>query len=313
MKLIRLSRAAGEFLIRLVEQEPPVALQSTLDEFAGDIGRELIAVGALIAHGSARSVTLFDEDPPRNVDLIWLDQERAYGYFSAIDGFVIPDQNSLQLYRVDFGWWLRWLTAALDLVNAGKPTVVVTDTCWVLGNIWVTSRTKVPLVFARRLASKSTADKVANSLKQRGENGGIILTSSRHFPNFNWSDGFELKSIQSLVNADGEIYVINREPLVARWTGPSTSTSVAAIDLTPDGSVLRVRGQALNLRGRVHRSIVKKLFAAHLTGQPLPTKEVLSEAGPQVDTIAKAFRGSPHWDLLGPLIRSKKGLSWFEI
>lgn len=202
MNLIRLSRAAGEFLIRLVEQEPPVALQSTLDEFAGDVGRELIAAGALIADGSTRSVTLFDEDPPRNVDLIWLDQQRAYGYFSAIDGFVIPDHNSLQLYRVDFGWWLRWLTAALDLVNAGKPTVVVTDTCWVVGDIWVTSRTKVPLVFARRLASKSTADEVASSLKRRGENGGIILTSSRQFPSFNWSDGFELKSIQSLVNTD---------------------------------------------------------------------------------------------------------------
>jgi hypothetical protein len=197
----RLSRAAGELFLRLIDQNPPVVLQTTLDEFNVEAGRELVTAGALVTNGFARSIVSFEDEAPRNVDLIWLDHKSAYGYFSATDGFVIPDQNSLQLYQVDFGWWLRWLTAALDLVNAGKPTVVVTDTCWVLGDIWVTSRTKVPLVFARRLASKSTADKVANSLKQRDENGGIILTSSRHFPNCNWFNGFELKSIQSLVSA----------------------------------------------------------------------------------------------------------------
>jgi hypothetical protein len=314
MNLIRLSRAAGEFLIRLVEQEPPVALQSTLDEFAGDVGRELIAAGALIADGSTRSVTLFDEDPPRNVDLIWLDQQRAYGYFSATDGFVIPDQNSLQLYRVDFGWWLRWLTAALDLVNAGKPTVVIADACWIVGDVWVTSRTKVPLVFARRLKSRSIALAVAASLNHRpAENGGIVLTTSRQPSAVRWPDRFEVKWIQSLLNSDGKDFVINNAQLVARWTLPGVSEPSNPLSLSPDGRVLMLHGQALHLRGPVHRSIIRKLFNAHVDGKPARTQDVLSEAAPTVDTIAKAFRNSPHWVVLKPRIRTKNGLSWFEL
>jgi hypothetical protein len=140
MAPVQLSRAAGEFLLRIIDQNPPVILQMTLNEFDLKSGNELVAAGALVSDGFARSITLFEDEGPRNVDLLWLDQKAAYGYFSASDGLVVPDQKSLRLYRVDFGWWFRWLTAALDLVNAGKPLNVVPDACWILGNIWLLQR-----------------------------------------------------------------------------------------------------------------------------------------------------------------------------
>jgi hypothetical protein len=311
---MRLSRAAGELLLRLIDQNPPVVVQVTLDDFNAEAGRELIAAGALVAEGFARSITLFDDDEPRNVDLVWLDQQSAYGYFSAADGFVIPNPKSLQFYRADFGWWLKWLTAELNLVNGGKPTIVISDTCWIAGDIWVTSKTKVPLVFARRLTSRSIAVEVGSFLKQRVvENGAVLLTCSRRFSRIDLPDRFELKSVQSVLNSDGNNFAIDRAQLLARWTGFSASQPTDRISLSPDGRVLTLHGQVLHLSGRVHRSIVRKLFDAYVSGKPVRTQDVLSEAGSTVDTIAKAFRGSKHWEVLGPLIRTKKGLSSFEI
>jgi hypothetical protein len=313
MGSIRLSRAAGELLLRLMDQNPPVVAQVTLDHFNAEAGRELIAAGALVAEGCARSITLFDDDEPRNVDLVWLDRQSAYGYFSAVDGFVVPDPKSLQLYRAELGWWLNWLTAALNLVNAGKPTTVISNTCWIVGDIWVTSKTKVPLIFARRMTSKSIADQIASSLKQRAvENGAIVLMTSRFSP-VDLSDRFELKSIQTVLNSDGKDFAIDRAQLVARWCGYGAFRPTDPISLSADGRILNLHGHVLHLRGRVHRSIVKKLFDAYVCGEPLRTQDVLSEASSSVDTIAKAFRGSKHWEMLGPLIRTKNGLSCFEI
>ncbi|WP_291856626.1 hypothetical protein [Bradyrhizobium sp.] len=314
MASVRLSRGAGELFLRLIDHNPPVVLQMTLDEFSVKAGRELVAAGALVADGFARSITSFEDETPRNVDLIWLDNESAYGYFSPTDGFVIPDQKSIQLYRADFGWWLRWLTAALDLVNAGRPFIVVPDACWVVGDICVTSRIKVPLVFARGLGSNSIAIEVGRSLKQRGAvDGGVLLTSSRHVSPIDGADCFELKSVYSLLNSDGKDFAIDRTQLVARWTGYRVPKPVDAVNLSPDGRVLNLKGQVLHLRGPVHRSIIKKLVESYVGGKPARTQDVLSEAAPTVDTIAKAFRNSPHWLVLKPLIRTKKGLSWFEL
>jgi hypothetical protein len=136
----RLGRAAGELLLRLIEQEPSVILQATLDEFEAAAGRELVAAGALVSDGIARSVTFFDDDSPRNVDLVWLDQSGAYGYFSAPDGYVIPDPKSLQLYRVNHGWWLNWMTRELDLQKSGKPIELVAGRASEIGELRISPR-----------------------------------------------------------------------------------------------------------------------------------------------------------------------------
>jgi hypothetical protein len=314
MAPVPLSRAAGELLLRIIDQNPPVILQMTLNEFDLKSGSELVAAGALVPDGFARSITLFEDEGPRNVDLLWLDQKIAYGYFSASDGLVVPDQKSLQLYRADFGWWFRWVTAALDLVNAGKPLNVVPDACWILGDIWVSSRIKVPLVFAKGLRSRSVALDLAASLSGRtAPNGGIVLTTTRQPSAVAWPDRFDLKGIQALLNANSKHFEIEKSQLVARWTLPAAADSCSSISLSPDNRILMLQGRALHLRGPVHQSIVRKLYSAHLVGKPARTRDVLSKAGPQVDTIAKAFHRSPLWEVLRHRIRSSGGLSWFDI
>jgi hypothetical protein len=140
-----------------------------------------------------------------------------------------------------------------------------------------------------------------------------VLTTSRQPSAIAWHDRFDLKEIQSLLNSNGKHFEIEKAQLVARWTLPAAADSSISISLSPDDRVLMVQGRPLHLRGRVHRSIVRKLYSAHLVGKPARTRDVLSEAGPQVDTIAKAFHRSPHWEVLRHRIRTSNGLSWFDI
>jgi hypothetical protein len=315
MTLKRLGRAAGELLLRLVEQEPSVILQATLDEFEAAAGRELVAAGALVSDGIARSVTFFDDDAPRNVDLVWLDQSGAYGYFSAADGFVIPDPKSLQLYRVDHGWWLNWMTRELDLQKSGKPIELVAGRASEIGELRISPRLRVPVIFVRAVRAATIAGQFSQALLARYEGRpSLVLTSARpQYKPVNLPSGVLWKSCWSIVTAEIQHFAFDREVVSAGWMITVATKANAIFELSPDGRTAVVNGETLHLRGRVHQSIVKRLYHAHLAGRKTPTTDILSEAAPSVDTISKAFHNSKHWPHLKRIVRTEQGLSWLDI
>jgi hypothetical protein len=135
-----LTRIAGEFLLRLLEQPDALIVQQRVEDLGHDCLRDLTECGALISAGASRSIVVECDGEPRSVDLVWIEQRTAYGYFDAADGYVFPPVASFSLLRIDVTWWLRWLTDHLALVNAAKPVVLVENRAWDLGELWVTVR-----------------------------------------------------------------------------------------------------------------------------------------------------------------------------
>ena len=85
------------------------------------------------------------------------------------------------VYRFESGWWLAWLADQLALENAGKPTELVPDHAWDLGDIRISRKRKAPLLFVRRLCAEDVRSALIAALDRRsGRSGGILLTTTRH-------------------------------------------------------------------------------------------------------------------------------------
>jgi len=121
------------------------------------------------------------------------------------------------------------------------------------------------------------------------------------------------KSCWSIVTAEIQHFAFDREVVSAGWMITVATKANAIFELSPDGRTAVVNGETLHLRGRVHQSIVKRLYHAHLAGRKTPTTDILSEAAPSVDTISKAFHNSKHWPHLKRIVRTEQGLSWLDI
>jgi hypothetical protein len=88
----------------------------------------------------------------------------------------------------------------------------------------------------------------------------------------------------------------------------SNQSALAAVSLSEDLELLTIGENEWRLRGEIQQDIIKQLVDAHPTGKFLKSSEVLSHAGSNVDTIAKAFNGSPNWPTLKRFIERDGGL-----
>jgi hypothetical protein len=127
-----LSRRQGTLLLRLLEREQSVISHQMLTEQAGTL--DLVPAGALRTKRFSGSIVLMEEDGPQAVELEWLPDRKAYGYFTA-DGYVEPDPTVLQSYMLNMDWWLNWLAVELDLVGSVMPFELVQGQAWDLGSL----------------------------------------------------------------------------------------------------------------------------------------------------------------------------------
>jgi hypothetical protein len=176
-----LSRRTGEFLLVLLEQPQPAIAGAALEDLNPAIGTELRANGSLRPVLASRSIQIVDDNGISTLDLSWAPDVERYAYFDAADGWVAPDPEELKVYQLDSGWWLAWLADELALENAGKPTELVADHAWDLGDIRISRKRKAPLLFVRRLYADDVRSALIAALERRsGRSGGVLLTTTRH-------------------------------------------------------------------------------------------------------------------------------------
>jgi hypothetical protein len=84
------------------------------------------------------------------------------------------------------------------------------------------------------------------------------------------------------------------------------------VSLSDDDRVLKLGEHTITLRGEIQQTIMRQLVQAYPKGEHLRTAKVLSEAGSNADSLAKAFKGSRHWQILRLKIRQKSGMCWLE-
>ena len=308
-----MSRCAGDFVLRLLELKDPVIGGDNFATLDAAIRQQLLASGALFAGPLIRSITLFDEDCPRDVDLEWLPERGAYGYFSPA-GYVVPDPASLQTYRLDIRWWLGLLSRELDLVGAGKPFELVEGHAWDIGDIWVSRSSKAPVLFARRLVQSTVAEQVVAAIRERGgRTGGLILTSSKRPPGLaTWPHRFEAKTIYALMSSSSEVFSIDRDLLLARFDGSAKIASKERVHLSPDCRTLTIDAHEMTFRG-IQQRIVRLLVEAHQAKTRLSTKDLLSKAGSRCPDLEKAFNNNRHWPTLRSFIRLEQGQCWINL
>lgn len=270
---------------------------------------ELRKIGAIVEHGTSRFVVIADDRGERSVDVDWSSEARSYCYFDSADGWVAVPASSLRVMRLESGWWLRWLSAHLDLANSGKPTELVAGQVWDLGDLWVSPRQKVPVVFARRQRKLDDFHALATALRSRaGRHTGILLTSTSRTAPFELPHGFRVFPIAGMLNSDSLHFTLDRKSLTAAYDLQQVE---AGIDLSADNRVLSLHGEMLVFRGQKQPTILRRLINAHRKGTRLRTADVL--AGHSANSFAKAFRGNPHWPKLKAILRQQSGMCWLEV
>lgn len=222
-RAIAFPRLDGDFILALLEQVKPIAAGEVLEELSTQAGRVLINLGALLPNGAARTTTMACDDGVKFVNLDWLPDRNANGYFDAADGVVVPDATSQALYRLNLSWWLSWLATALALTNAGRPTELVPGQAWDIGDLWITRQRKVPVLFARRLHLDEIAEDLRSALAKRiGRNGGIILTSSRQpLATVAWPGSHQVMTICEALANDGATFGIDVNLVRSPYLSPS--------------------------------------------------------------------------------------------
>jgi hypothetical protein len=311
-----LSRRAGELLLRLLEQRRPVITAAALDDSLPGARLTLVGAGALQLHGTTRTVIAPGDAGPMFRELAPLQDRDGVGYFDAADGTVVVSPDDQRLLRVSLPWWLSWLAHSLDLANSSKPAELVPSHAWDIGDLWISARRKIPVLFGRRLHRDETCQALSAAMQRRtGRSGGLILTSSSNpRPSIANSSPFVVTSILTVLTNDVDNFSFDRDLVLSPYlpAGGGSSPPIEPLHLSPDGKRLVVNGVEINFRSKKHVAIVQELVAAFRVGQRLSAREVLDKADSAATTFRQAF-GPDRWAELRPYLKSRGGLWGFEL
>jgi hypothetical protein len=229
---------------------------------------------------------------------------------SARDGcYVRVPAEALRILRLDFQWWLQWLASHLELTGSGNPVALVQELAWDIGDLWLDRRRKLPVVFVRRLRSIQSLRSVNSALEARSgrANGVLLSASSKLDASYSVSQNFRITPIRHCLSSDGARFSLDRATLAGVWSGPQPSADIV---LSPDGSILTIRGERVFITGKTYAKIVRKLVNAHIEGVRLRTADVLGEVA--AHSFASHFGKSPMWPALKKILRQERGFCWLE-
>lgn len=314
-KAATLSRRGGELLLHLLEQSRPVITAAALEECLPGARPSLVAVGALELHGTARSTIVAGDDGPRFRDLSPQSGRNANGYFDAADGSVAVALDDQRLLRISLPWWLAWLASSLGLTNSSQPTELVPGSAWDVGDLWISGRRKIPVLFARRLRRDETRQALLAAVQKRtGRSGGLILTSSRNPPQLtDAGPRFAVTPIFGVLTNDADTFALDRHLVLSPYLPASTAASpTEPLYLSPDGRRLVINGVEMTVTSEMHVAIVQLIVAAHRAGQRVRARDVLAKVDSAATTFRQAF-GPKKWAELKPYLKSQNGLWGFDL
>jgi hypothetical protein len=294
----------------------PVITAAALEECLAGDRPSLVDAGALDLHGTARSTIVAGDDGPTFRDLSPQAGRNARGYFDAADGSVAVTLAEQTLLRVSMPWWLAWLASALDLTNCSQPTELVSGSVWDIGDLWISGRRKIPVLFARRLRRDNTHQALLAALKKRaGRSGGLILTSSRNTLRLTESaPPFTVTSIFGMLTNDADNFAVDPAIVVSPYLPASMPfPSTEPLYLSTDGKRLLIKGVVeIDFASDKHVAIVQLIVAAHRAGQRVRARDVLNKVDSAATTFRQAF-GPKKWAELKPYLKSRNGLWDFDL
>jgi hypothetical protein len=314
-KPVAISRRGGELLLRVLEQQQPLITAAAVAEWLDGAHTALVDAGALELHGAVRSVLVVGEDGPAFRDLTLQPGHNANGYYDAADGSVAVPLDEQRLLRVSLPWWLAWLVSSLELTNSSRPTALVAENAWDIGDLWIDRRRKVPVIFARRLHREQTCQALAEALTKRAGRGDPLVLTSGRCPPLRLDAGVTLApvSLLAVLTNDADNFVIDRGLLLSPYNVGQQPAVTSPLYLSPDGRLLTIHGNVtVRFKSDIHVTIIRRLVEGYREGKRYSARELLDHAHSSAKLLRQAF-GEQRWAELEPYLKSENGLWGFEL
>lgn len=305
----RLSAEAVALLLEVLDLEEPFLNGAMAEMSPGPVGM-LRACGLLVPHGHETvSASLADHDDAP-VTLVRSEQAGGLAYFSPSGGLIAVPGARLARHRVEISNTLAAIGADLALPSARTPRPLIEGMLWEIGDARLGKRpARVQTWFARRMWHAAVRAQVSAALQARPYPRDVIILCSSRAARLRGVTlpGTILVPIRDVLAAEDGL-AVSGEILDARMRGVAVAAAPGPLNLSPDGTRLRIHGgEPIVFRSDDHIEAIRKLVDGFYAGRRVPIRE-LTDHG----TLHRHF-GGVKWKLLKPYLTSAKGAWGFDL
>lgn len=292
------SVAGLEFLLGLIEQEPPLVTATILEEELAEEARPLIGSGLLVPGPSLNAVAVGNDPTLRPI----LEFGHATGTATCFHpecGFVALDAARLGTWNADAARLVAFLCRLLGLPTSFKGSSIIGNLLWDLGMPRLGRRTGVPVLFARRLTWQEERRKIRRELElRRGGKPSLLLTAARHVP-----EDLDLPAIARIVPLTDVLDHRSRPTKLdfdrlGAFADPrhgARGQSSAPVECGETGTWIRIHGREYLFRGK-QAQIVRLLYEAWARDDAWVGEQwVLEQVESRSTKIREAFKDKHIW------------------
>ena len=305
----RLSAEAVALLLEVLDLEEPFLNGAVAEMSPGPVCM-LRASGLLVPHGhEIVSASLSDHDDAP-VTLIRSEKAGGLACFSPSGGLIAVPAARLVRYRVEIAKTLAAVANDLALPSTRLLRPLIDGLLWEIGDARLGKRpARVQTWFARRLWHAAVRAQVSAALLARPFPRDVIILCSSRAARLRevTLPGTILVPIRDVLAAADSL-AVSGEILDARMRGVAVASAPGPLDLSPDGTRLRIHGgEPIVFRSDDHIEAIRKLVDGFYAGRRVPIRE-LTDHG----TLHRHF-GGVKWKLLKPYLTSAKGAWGFDL
>lgn len=307
------SIAAIELALRLCEQPRPEIAGHVLRMHFWELGDELIAAGALVETTPNETLFMPIDHDDQPVAFEWEPDLKAHAAFHPTAGWVLADQDARRRHRLDFPWLLNAIARQLDVPGATRPTCLISDLLWDLGDAWFGKR-KATILFGRRLGHVEILDAVCDALTRRvGRPPGIVLSTTPRVPRHVVVPGqHRVLYLGECLRGDAPGFVLDTDVIRGVLQGIRPQRPAQLIEPSSDFSLVRALGRSFTFNGDKQRRIIEYMYLRWLDGHDrVRTAEIIADLDlPERTRIRDDFKKHPAWNVL---LTEKNGSCWFLV
>lgn len=239
----------------------------------------------------------------------------GYRYFSAGAGWVSIDTETLQRYRADPLRILALVRQWLEISDRTSIAILTQDTIWDIGDMWLGKR-KLAVLFMRRAHLSTSTHQLRQALKFFPRRKSAIVITDSPINAF----GSEFPGeplccwLMDLIPPSDERVESIDQNLIAELLGMGLPKRISTgpVYCSDDGGELVVNNETYHFTGDIHRSIIRQLADAWLSGNPkIRTSALLENAESSAKAIKQVFKGSKvEWQ---EIIGYGQGFCWLIV
>jgi len=291
-----------DFLLNLLECDPPDVSGAVLVDAHPEVGQQLIDCSALRPTSNASIVTCraCDADHPSEVEFD--ESVNGYRHFCPDAGWVDVPADDLKCYRADISWLLTKLRRELGIADHVPAPCLVDEVLWDLGEAWIGKR-KSTILFGRRIGHGGNLDRVCDVLTNRvGRPPGLLLTSAENHPRHVDMPGrHRIVPMKDCLQPAGDGKGIDLDILAGIVGGERPLHPDMPIQTSADFRHVRVGDRSFRFGGSKQRQVIEYLYLRWRDGEEqVSVAAMFEDLEFSSSRLRDLFKDHPDWrDLIG--------------